>query len=731
MKNSPVFTHDSDLTLLWSLRLLEHALTAGGRKARAAEVPDELDLMLHEHSSLKKPQWNRKRRSRLVASPSRLEVAKHIAGFLDVEFDEDDAGVVTRMRALLQREMSGCVRRIGERSPLEALGPECRASVQAMTHLLGLSTSESLCLTFLVLLATEPQLERASSALGHSLDDRAADRAIAAATGVPEGEVSRAFAGGSRLMSAGLLKRDRCSMQLTGKFDFCARSFPLEMRVEGFDPIKALRDKFAIAPAPTLKWADFKHLGEIGEIAKIYLRNAVEARKSGVGLLIWGPPGAGKSEFARVIAKDIGAELIEVSNQDSDGDPIGGPARLQALRLAQEFTARRKAMVVFDECSDAFPTVLPAFLGGGQRNHAAKGWINRVLENSPVATVWITNSVDMIDPAILRRFLVVEFKSPPEAVREAQLRNLKVNLSDKTIARLVNCKELTAGVISLAADVVESVAAALPNADVSRHLELVVDQTLRAQGHGGLKTTLAVPEIYDPKYINADVDLVRMLEGLRTVGSARILMVGIPGSGKTSFAHHVARTLGRKLIVRRASDLVSKWVGETERLIAAAFRDAQETGSVLLIDEFDQFVQDRSRAQQSWQVSQVAELLIALEEFQGIFLASSNFIEGADSAIHRRFDLHVTFHALRSAQAVELLQAHLRNVGLPEAGPEEINRLSRLTVLTPGDYATVARQNRFNPLTTPDAWVGALEAECRHKPNPRTRPAIGFGGAAA
>jgi SpoVK/Ycf46/Vps4 family AAA+-type ATPase len=183
--------------------------------------------------------------------------------------------------------------------------------------------------------------------------------------------------------------------------------------------------------------------------------------------------------------------------------------------------------------------------------------------------------------------------------------------------------------------------------------------------------------------------------------------------------------------VRRASDLLSPFVGVAEKQIAAAFREAEESGAVLLIDEVDSFLQDRSRAQRGWEVTQVNEFLTQMENFPGIFVASSNLIDGFDSAALRRFDLKAKFDYLRPDQAVALLQAHLANAGLPPSAAEVDARLRRLLALAPGDFAAVARQHRFRPLRTPEDWVAALEAECRHKPGARNRPAIGFGGAAA
>ena len=88
-----------------------------------------------------------------------------------------------------------------------------------------------------------------------------------------------------------------------------------------------------------------------------------------------------------------------------------------------------------------------------------------------------------------------------------------------------------------------------------------------------------------------------------------LLLTGPPGTGKTALAAALAERLDRPLLVKRASDLLSKWVGETEARIADAFAEARESGALLLFDEADSLLSDRADARRSWEISQVNELL--------------------------------------------------------------------------------------------------------------------------
>jgi SpoVK/Ycf46/Vps4 family AAA+-type ATPase len=231
-------------------------------------------------------------------------------------------------------------------------------------------------------------------------------------------------------------------------------------------------------------------------------------------------------------------------------------------------------------------------------------------------------------------------------------------------------------------------------------------------------------DLYDPQFISADVDLADIATGLLHARSGRLCLYGPPGTGKTAFGRWLAVRLDVPLLVKKASDLMSMWVGQTEKNIAKAFREAEEQQALLLIDEVDSFLQDRQGAQRSWEVRQVNEMLTQMEAFPGVFIASTNLMEGLDPAALRRFDLKVKFGYLQPSQARELLSRYCQALKIAPPGPEDIARVSRLSVLTPGDFAAVARQSRFRPIESAAALIAALASECALKEAP-TRP-IGF-----
>ena len=143
-----------------------------------------------------------------------------------------------------------------------------------------------------------------------------------------------------------------------------------------------------------------------------------------------------------------------------------------------------------------------------------------------------------------------------------------------------------------------------------------------------------------------------------------------------------------------------------------------------MIDEVDGFLQDRRDAARSWEVTLVNEMLTQMESFSGVFIASTNLMNGLDQAALRRFDLKVKFGFLKPEQVSELLRRHCVEMGLPIPQQTQLEKVMRMQQLTPGDFATVCRQNRFRPIVSTDVLVAALEAECAMKEC--SKAAIGF-----
>lgn len=114
-----------------------------------------------------------------------------------------------------------------------------------------------------------------------------------------------------------------------------------------------------------------------------------------------------------------------------------------------------------------------------------------------------------------------------------------------------------------------------------------------------------------------------------------------------------------------------------------------------------------------------------MEAYPGLFIASTNLMEGLDEAALRRFDLKINFRFLDSVQVCELFDHYAEQLGFERSSESLRTCLCRLDCLTPGDFAAVFRRSKFSPVRCADDFYKALLAECSFKLQRKSR-AIGF-----
>jgi SpoVK/Ycf46/Vps4 family AAA+-type ATPase len=568
--------------------------------------------------------------------------------------------------------------------------------------------------------------------------------AIAEVAGVNAAEVGEALRAGSRLERIGLVENLISEHNITDLADLMKVS-------EKLPPVlmREYRDQnelMAVFTRPSAKSAltleDFEFVAEDARVLRAMLRNGIDRKEAGVNVLLYGPPGTGKTELAKVVAQAAGLELFEVEYADRDGNSLSGRDRYRSLQIAQVFLkGSAQAALLFDEVEDVFPPIsseaaqlmarAEQVVAPPSGSVSGKAWVNQILESNPVPTIWVTNRIEQIDPAFRRRFAYhLELKSPPPGAREALVRKTLegAEVSAAFVQRLTERKGLTPAQIRTAvrfAGLAGGEGVAMEDL-IDRQLRNA-DRALGTRSADGAARPCVTTYDLDMLNVESRFEAPRIVEALKARGHGTLCFYGAPGTGKTALAEHIARSLDKPLLIKQASDLMSKFVGETEQNMAAMFREAEAEKAVLLLDEADSFLQDRRGAQRTYEVTEVNEMLQGMERFAGIFVCTTNLMDRIDQAALRRFAFKIRFKPLTGTQREKMFVTEALGGDASLLSADAAARLVKLDQLCPGDFAAVKRQVEILAAQlSPEEFLEQLEAEHRIKPEVRESRSIGF-----
>jgi transitional endoplasmic reticulum ATPase len=608
-------------------------------------------------------------------------------------------------------------RTIGTALTTAAAQQPCRGSyvdrwLQALRRTAGLDEVDVSILRVVLTYSCDMHLERLWDELakGYNQPPLLCDdpRLFHLVTGRTLPQLGRALSSDGRLRSSGLLQTDDDGeiVVLPRLANLVARRIRVASDVRSLllgQPRKA-----------TLGWSAFQHLGEQADIAARVLRRAVEGRERGINILLYGPPGTGKSEFAATLAAAIDASLYPIGETDCRGGEPTRTERLSDLRWSLRLLDNTSSVLLFDEADDLF-----AASPGHERRPGSRAHFHRLLEQGSTPVIWTTNDLSALGPAVARRMSIcIEMRQPTALVRTRLWSEIAqeegVDLTPRDARDLAHA-------IPAAPAIFRNALRCTRLAGGDSHTARLLASVVARAANGGVLPApeQASPEGYDPTLINADCDLRVLAERLKASRgreATSLLLSGPPGSGKSAYARYLAEVMGIPVIQKRASDLLSPFLGESEGNISQAFAEARETGSMLIFDEADSLLADRRGAQRSWEVSQVNEMLTWMESHPLPFVCTTNFADKLDQACLRRFLIKATFRYLTPAQAEAAFQRFFGQTAPPG--------IAAMHNLTPSDFALVRRKLGYEADQTPDHAMALLARESIGK-GESARP-IGF-----
>lgn len=468
------------------------------------------------------------------------------------------------------------------------------------------------------------------------------------------------------------------------------------------------------------------------------LRDLLASTKAS-NVLLYGRAGTGKTEFARSVIASAGKRACFLHygyhNEQQTVDPA---QRMIALCAAVNAVPADEGVIIVDEADSLLNTMNVFF---SVEKSVEKGRLNAFMDGPRAHIVWISNNVEMVEESTMRRFsysLYFREYTPHERrvfwkniLRQHRLRRF---VPEKLIGELSTDFKVSAGGIAEAVRAAESVlefckptgklVASLLREVLERHEDLI---------RGSFQEERAKPlhflnERYDVSALNTDVDTMLVRRAVNEFASRivkqsppddsniNLLFWGQPGTGKTEFVKFLARESGLKLIVKRCSDLESKWVGDTEKNIAAAFRQAEAERAILFIDEADSFFTSREIAERSWEVSRTNEFLTWMENHRGMLICCTNLLPSMDRAAMRRFHWKIEFRPLNDGAKAGLFEKYFCRNG-QRLDDADARRVASIADLVPGDIRAVwQRYSRLTGGSLPlDSIIGELVKEVSYR----------------
>jgi len=578
-------------------------------------------------------------------------------------------------------------------------------------QVLGLTPLEREILAFAFLTAASDEI---CGVFEQLMADRwTAERIWPVVFGATPAELTRALRPRTALRLSGLLRPSGRRAQLVS-----VSSFWLELLAQAdslFDAVLEAVEEDAGSGMPA------RLAPEDQTLAAQLLRAANEP---GVNLLLYGAPSLDKRHLLRELVATAQRRAWRVRPFENALRSDSAALAYVAFALLAHKTddgvlvLERPAEVLSSNPSE----FIKALFGIKLEREGIEPFDEHLLKNNGVPGVWMLSDAAALPDETVARFVFhAPLKAATREERETQLRARleDMKLTKAAMAELAKLEGISGAQLDSALKAARLTGAATRK---TRDAALVqaIKRSQRALSRNVQAATRPSVTQYSLKYLNTAGRFgpAEVLACFKRNPRGTLALYGPPGTGKTQFVEYMAGELKIPLLAKRASELLNKYVGESEKNIAEAFEEAAQTDSLLFLDEGDSFLRERSRAQHSWEVTQVNELLQHMERFEGIFVVSTNLFRGLDAAALRRFTFKVEFRALDAEQRWEMfvnetgLRGRLGEYPRSERDTWE-TKLALMRELAPGDFATVKRQSLLLGVQlTPAEWLEQLQVEC-------------------
>lgn len=400
--------------------------------------------------------------------------------------------------------------------------------------------------------------------------------------------------------------------------------------------------------------------------------------KKGQNIIIHGNTGTGKSELVYALAKYF--KLNFYSALPSESLLKDMHFRRKALSVAQYWIDSSHSFILVDHAEELLSiknNMYSSFV-----NFEQLAWVNNYLDSSKQNIIWIVRDLSGLDDSTKRRF---SFSLNIDENFNINNNNHNHNYNHNSHS----CNNYDTDDIQIDSNIIKNQKLLLSQKIFNNYSSKGISNT-KFYNIDALNTDFPPSKILNliNKFFQSNQEISFISNNLS------ILLHGPSGSGKTEFVKHIAQQLQVDLIEMRASDLRSKYIGETEFNIAKIFQTASEKKSILFFDEADSFFKERRDNHYVYSKDETNELLQQMENFKGILIASTNLLEDIDVAALRRFTIKIKFDYLSNEAKQSLFYSYFSDIPIIK---DKLNSdllfkqkitssLDSIDRVTPGDF---------------------------------------------
>lgn len=432
---------------------------------------------------------------------------------------------------------------------------------------------------------------------------------------------------------------------------------------------------------------NFAHLADEAERITNIIIKAIEQKKKGINIALYGPAGSGKTELAKAIAKKLNLRLFAIGESEGDNmqysvdDKKSSSKRLSSLLRAQAILKDQgNAVVLMDEFEDLL-------LKGTDTEKTAdpesKILLNRTLEENQVVTIWACNDIGKFHASMRQRFFASAFVGyQPTLIRkdiwQYHMTANKLNFTDAQILGLARQYDAPPRVISQVC-----AAASLLGGKIDVIHDQMEDKAKLLYGNRyAMENGALVPESYDTAYISCDKNIdeltASMIDASKQNMPYSLLIAGGKGTGKSTYGFYLAEKMIRSPMVADMKELIEpSQQAAPEDKLCSVFNMAADTRSLLMIDNLQALFRNADKMDKQ---NMIEAFWMCMKTHRAPVIFTVDALENAEE-MRDCFNAQTTFRELSGDKYDTVYKAFFKKLPEDGAKPRAIGDLAKAASL--------------------------------------------------